>query len=61
MALKSDASFSSCRPSSPDIACHHAMSVTANAGDASVTAAATTASCKNLRAEFTIKNQSDLP
>src|SRR5205823_8070261 len=52
-ALKSAASFSSCLPSSPDIACHHMISVAACAGDASaVTASAT--SCKNLKANFTV-------
>src|SRR5471030_2065378 len=54
-ALKSAASFSSCRPSSPDIACHHMISVTAWAGDEKVNAAAAAASCKNLKADFTIK------
>src|SRR5437763_1059074 len=52
-ALKSAASFSSCLPSSPDIACHHMISVAACAGDASaVTATAT--SCTNLEANCTV-------
>jgi hypothetical protein len=54
-ALKSEASFSSCRPSSPDIACHHMISVAGHAGDARVTIAAMAAGCSNLWAQFTIK------
>jgi len=52
--LKSAASLSSCRPSSPDIACHHMISVTARAGDESPMAATSTASCNHLEAGFTI-------
>ena len=37
-ALKSVASFSSCRPSSPDIACHHTISVAALAAEPAKTA-----------------------
>src|SRR6185437_4451831 len=54
-ALKFAASFSSCRPSSPDIACHHMMSVTASAGEAKPIATAATARHKNRRAVFTIE------
>jgi hypothetical protein len=42
------------------MACHHVISVTAQAGEADMTATATAASCKNLKADSTIKSfQSD--
>ena len=47
--------MSSCLPSSPDMACHHMISVTASAGEAKVTAATTAASCRYLNVDFTIK------
>jgi hypothetical protein len=37
------------------MACHHVISVTAQAGEADMTATATAASCKNLKADLTIK------
>src|SRR5260370_11208467 len=54
-ALKSAASLSNCRPSSPDMACHHVISVAAQTGEADMTATATAASCKNLKVDLTIK------
>ena len=37
------------------MACHHMISVAAQAGEADMTATATAASCKNLKADLTIK------
>jgi len=37
------------------MACHHVISVAAQAGEADMTATATAASCKNLKADLTIK------
>src|SRR5271155_4584909 len=54
-ALKSAASFSTCLPSSPDIACHQLISVTAHAGEARLIATVAAANCKHLSADFTVK------
>src|SRR5215213_6362950 len=55
-ALKSVASFSSCLPSWPDIACHQWISVTACAGDVKPNAAAQTADASDFRTELTIES-----
>jgi hypothetical protein len=38
------------------MACHHVISVTAQAGETDMTATATAASCRNLKVDLTIKS-----